>query len=80
MRRPKCQTELARQCDSWNARVPVGSEVEYHPVIGRPEHRVRKTRSAAFILSGHTVCVFLEGESGCVAVDACVPLAEVKPS
>jgi len=65
---------LERRCGDWNLCVPVGSTVEYHPVIGEPNHRVRKTRSEAYVLSGHSAVVFLEGESGCIALDACVAL------
>jgi hypothetical protein len=66
--------ELVEQCDQWNQQHPVGTLVEYHPVIDAPEHRLRKTRSRASVLSGHTAVVFLEDESGCVALDACVPV------
>ena len=76
MPRPKIQSqaELLQRCRKWNLAHPVGSEVRYHPVINGPEYRLRKTRGEAFVLSGHTACVFLEGESGCVALDACVPV------
>jgi hypothetical protein len=59
------------QVEEWNARVPLETVIRYHPVIGNPEYRETKTRSKAFVLSGHTACVFLQGESGCVALDAC---------
>jgi hypothetical protein len=62
---------LKEQCSDWNMRNPIGTIVNFHPVIGRPEFRVRKTRSEAWVLSGHTIVVQLEGESGCVAVEAC---------
>jgi hypothetical protein len=65
---------LLKRCADWNAKYPIGTEVEYHPVIGGPEHRVRRTRSAAAVLSGHTAVVWLGSESGCVALDACVPV------
>jgi hypothetical protein len=65
---------LLKRCADWNAKYPIGTEVEYHPVIGEPEHRVRLTRSAAAVLSGHTAVVWLEDERGCVALDACVPV------
>jgi hypothetical protein len=68
----RSMAELDRQVADWNLTVPIGSEVEYHPVIGEPAYRTGKTRSAAFVLSGHTACVFLEGVAGCVALDACV--------
>ena len=69
--------ELVEQCDRWNEQYPVGTLVEYHPIIDEPEHRLRKTRSTAQVLSGHTAVVWLEGESGCVCLEACVPVAAV---
>jgi len=63
--------ELRWECDRWNQ---LGTLVEYHPIIDKPEHRLRKTRTPAQVLSGHTAVVWLEGESGCVALDACVPV------
>lgn len=75
MKRPKHKTpaQLQWQCDRWNEKYPVGTEVEFHPVIGEADFRLRKTRTEAQILGDHTAVVFLEGESGCVALDACVP-------
>jgi hypothetical protein len=58
-----------RQCDRWNKQCAVGSLVRFYPVTGRAEYRLRRTRSEAYMLSGHTAVVFLEGESGCVALD-----------
>jgi hypothetical protein len=66
--------KLEKRVADWNAAYPIGTLVEYHPVIGAPAHRTRKTRTAAQILSGHTAVVWLEEESGCVALDACVAL------
>ena len=74
MRKPPRQPDMADlmlQAKRWNEAHPVGTEVLYHPVIGGTEARRRRTRSEAFVLSGHTVCVFLEDETGCVALDAC---------
>jgi len=62
--------QLEKQCEVWNRACPIGTEVNYHPVIGRPEYRTRKTRSFAQVLGGHTAVIWLEGESGCVALDA----------
>lgn len=72
MRRPrqKSVAELQKQCDIWNRACPIGTEVQFHPVINAPAYRLRKTRSQAEILSGHTAVIWLEGESGCVALDA----------
>ena len=66
--------ELQKQVDGWNKRHLIGSHVRFHPVIGEPEYRLRATAGEAFVLSGHTACVFLEGERGCVALDACEPV------
>lgn len=65
---------LQARCDNWNSKYPIGTKVEYHPTIGEPAHRVRKTKTLAQILSGHTAVIWLDGESGCVALDACVPV------
>lgn len=73
MKRPPSIAFLEKQCADWNAAHPVGTLVEYHPVIGAPAHRLRATTTAAQVLSGHTAVVWLEDESGCVALDACVP-------
>lgn len=66
--------QLRQVCDRWNERYTVGTLVEYHPVIDEPAHRLRKTRTPAQVLSGHTPVVWLEGESGCVCLEACVPV------
>ena len=76
MKRPKQLTpeHLAWLCHQWNRLYPTGAWVEYHPVLGKSEHRLRRTRSEASILSDHTAVVFLDGEPGCVALEACVPV------
>jgi hypothetical protein len=66
----KTLAQLEKQCHIWNRACPIGTEVQYHPVIGRPEYRLRKTKTGAYVLSGHTAVIWLEGESGCVALDA----------
>ena len=73
-RRPRSARELQAACDRWNERYPVGTLVEFHPVIDEPAHRLRKTRTPAQVLSGHTPVVWLEDESGCVKLEACVPV------
>ena len=65
MRKPQ------KECDRFNARVPVGSLVEYSEVIGDPPLGRFKTRTEAQVLSGHTAVVWLEGKSGCVCVEHC---------
>ncbi len=75
MPRPKQPTlqQLQAQCDAWNAKYPEGTEVDYHPIIGEPECRRRTTCTKAQVLSGHSAVVWLEGERGCVVLEACVP-------
>lgn len=81
MNKPKqlSPMQLAWLCKQWDDLYPIGTWVEYHPVIGAPAFRLRRTRSGASILSDHTAVVFLEDESGCVALDACTPVKEAKP-
>lgn len=74
MKRPPTLAALQRQCDLWNKANPVGTAVEYHPIIGEPAHRVRNTRTPAEVLSGHTAVVWLHGERGCVCLEACEPI------
>jgi hypothetical protein len=69
-RRQESNAVLERRCHNWNSGHSVGSEVEYHPVIGEEAHRITKTRSEAYVLSGHTAVIFVEGQSGCVALEA----------
>jgi len=61
---------MQRRCDDFNADHPAGTVVFYHPVIGEPECQMLKVRGDAYVLSGHTPVVFLEGKAGCVALDA----------
>jgi hypothetical protein len=72
MKRPRRKTpaELQKQCDIWNRACPIGTLVQYHPVIGEAAYRLRKTSSPAQVLSGHTAVIWLEDERGCVALDA----------
>ncbi len=63
--------KVDKQVVEWNKRCPVETPVRFHPIIGEAGYRETVTRSLALSLSGHTACVFLQGESGCVALDAC---------
>jgi hypothetical protein len=60
---------MERAVEKFNARFPVGSRVEFraHPVALPMRTEVTEP---AFILSGHTACVFVKGVRGCVAIDA----------
>ncbi len=73
--RRKTENQLKADCIVWNHEHPVGTAVIYHPVIGEKPGRETKTTTAAYVLGGHTAVLFVEGESGCVALDA----IEVRP-
>lgn len=77
-RRPLSQGQLERFCLDWNTLYPAGTPGRYHPVIGEPEYRATETTGPAFILSGHTAVVNVQGVAGCVALEACKPV-EPKP-
>lgn len=63
--------------DEWNAVCPMGTPVVRYKLI-RPlrEPQTTKTRSVAWLLSGHTAVVMVEGVSGCVALESVVPITE----
>jgi hypothetical protein len=82
MLKPPTLDQLTKQVKEWNLRVPTGSTVKYHPVIGEKWHYLLETSGPAYVLSGHTAVVHLKGKSGCVAIAACEPYgtANAKPS
>lgn len=73
MRRGPTLKTLRRQCDEFNARVKIGDEVLYEELVGEGGATYR-THTEASILSGHTAVIWLEGKSGCVAIDHCWPI------
>lgn len=60
-------TRLERICDRWNTRHPIGTPV----VVKRDGGQTisTRTRSAAQVLGGHTAVIWVEGISGCYALD-----------
>jgi hypothetical protein len=59
----KSLAKLQKQCDEWNAAHPVGTAVICNKdFVGDVP---TKTRSEAYVLSGHSPVIFLEGISGC---------------
>lgn len=74
--RPQIQAlaQLERACHEWNRQNPVGTTVEYYPIIGDRHFRVHQTSSEAYVMSGHTAVVHLIGVAGCVAIEACKPV------
>ncbi len=64
--------QLQKQCDDFNARIPIGSAVKLTKDLG---HVVEtKTRSEAQVLSGHSAVVWLESERGCWEIERVAPL------
>lgn len=61
--------------DNWNRTVRVGDLVDYR---GCPDVEPQRftTRTVAQVLMNHTAVVWLDGKSGCVALDACRPVTE----
>lgn len=57
--------------DTWNHQVERGALVTYRDDYGKL-HQTR-TRSEAQVLGGHTAVVWIEGRSGCVALDRVTP-------
>ena len=70
MKRPNVK-KMQGQCDTFNARCPVGGAVTVRLDSG--EVRPTVTRSKAQILSGHTPVIWLEGITGCYLLDRVTP-------
>jgi hypothetical protein len=66
MKRPAL-AKLQRQCDDWNLANPVGTRIALQTDTRGVIYTT--TRSAAEVLSGHSAVVWLEGVSGCYALD-----------
>jgi hypothetical protein len=66
MKRPT-QAKLQAQIDAWNATHPIGADVDV--LTDRGKIVRTKTRSAAELLSGHSAVIWLDGISGCYALD-----------
>lgn len=54
---------LLRRCDEWNHQHPVGTAVLLTMDSG--DEKRTKTRSEAWVLSGHTAVIQVEGVAGC---------------
>jgi hypothetical protein len=66
----KQTAKLEKMVADFNKRHSVGSVVQYHRIIGEGVGDPTKTRSEAWILSGHSAVVMVEGVSGCMPIDA----------
>lgn len=65
---------LARQCDQFNSRFPVGQAVTVRRDNG--ECILTVTRSPAEVLSGHSAVIWIDGISGCYLLDRITPVSE----
>lgn len=65
---------LEKRCDNWNHNYPIGTEVEYHSIIGREYHTVTTTTSTARVANGNVAIIYIKSETGYVALDACIPV------
>lgn len=63
---------LQRKCDDWNAVHGLGCKVQLTKDSG--EVVVTNTRSQAQVLSGHSAVIWLDGVSGCYALDRVKPV------
>jgi hypothetical protein len=72
-RQPKL-AKLQAQCDAFNALHPVGTRVTLKKDFVREPFETR-TRSEAQVLSGHSAVIWLDGVTGCYALD-CVTVPQ----
>jgi hypothetical protein len=59
----------------WNRTFPVGTVVRYWTGVREGIGKVSTTRTEAEVLSGHTAVVWLNNESGCLALSHIEPIA-----
>lgn len=64
---PPSPKEQQKLVDQWNEQHPIGTDVTFSDALTDPEKS--KTRSAAWLMGGHTAVVLIEGRSGCVSLD-----------
>lgn len=67
---------LERQVDDWNAHHQLGTEVIVRRDSGQEVQT--KTRSQAWVLSGHSAVIMVDGISGCYSLDRVRPVALAK--
>jgi len=70
-RRPNAAA-LQKQCDTFNARFPVGQSVSVRKDDGGGT--LTQTRAPAEVLSGHSAVIWLDGISGCYLLDRVTPI------
>jgi hypothetical protein len=63
--------KLLAQCNAWNDKYPVGTQVMLTRDNGTREPWT--TRSKACVLSEHSAVIWLKGMAGCYLLDRCEP-------
>jgi hypothetical protein len=56
--------------EEFNSIYSIGTSVNYHPIIGQPEHIKTITRSEAYSLPNKEPVIMVVGKAGCVSLDA----------
>jgi hypothetical protein len=56
--------------EQFNAKYPVGTACQFHPIIDEPHFEATKTRSEAWTLGHGAAVVKVEGRTGCVLLEA----------
>lgn len=58
----------------FNKKYPIGSRVNYHPVINQPEHFEVETSSTAWRTTSGDIVVRIKGRSSYVSIEAIRPI------
>lgn len=67
--------KLVGQANTWNNDYPIGTPVmRYKLVEPLREGNETKTRSEAWVMSGHSVMVMVDGVAGGVFLESVIPL------
>ena len=75
MPRQRSRSELERICKKWNDEYPVGKYVRVRRDDG--SQLITKTRSEAWVLSGHTAVIMVEQITGAYLLDRVTPIDTV---
>lgn len=68
MGRGSVSKKALKQAEKFNETTPIGTPVRYWPGVCEGEGIESKTRSAAWVLGGHTAVVQVEDLGACIAL------------
>jgi hypothetical protein len=72
---PPTDEHLAKAVADWNARYPIGTPVTRYALLNPlREPTLTRTRSAAWIMGGHSAMVLVNSVSGGVLLESVVPI------